>query len=168
MNSMRLFFLCLVSWLAANTISAQEKVTPQEKANSLTELLIGELSWELGPTGSRASLRGLSASSEDVIWTCGSHGTVLRSLDGGSSWIECGPTEFPELEFRSIHAWDAHSACIASAGSPAVVLRTDDGGIVWREVYRHRSPAAFFDGMKFWDHGRGIVFGDPIDGRFAF
>lgn len=141
--------------------------TAQEKDNSLIEPLLGELTWELGPTGSRASLRGLSAAGDDVIWTCGSHGTVLRSLDGGSSWMECGPSEFPELEFRSIHAWDAHSACIASAGSPAVVLRTADGGITWREVYRHHSPAAFFDGLKFWDQRRGIVFGDPIDGAFC-
>lgn len=160
MNSLRLTFLCSVCLLAPFAAA-------QEKANSLTEPLLRELSWELGPTGSRASLRGLSAASDDVIWTCGSHGTVLRSLDAGSSWIECGPSDFSELEFRSIHAWDARSACIASAGSPAVILRTEDGGNVWREVYRHRSSVAFFDGLKFWDQRRGIVFGDPIDGTFC-
>ncbi len=160
MNSRGIICLCLLCLLA-------NKATAQEKANSLTEPRVRQLTWELGPTGSRASLRGLSAGSDGVIWTCGSHGTVLRSLDGGSSWMECGPAEFSDLEFRSIHAWNGRLACIASAGSPAVVLRTDDGGTNWREVYRHRSPAAFFDGMKFWDNGCGIVFGDPIDGAFC-
>ncbi len=140
----------LWSWLCVSTVGAQEL----------------EFNWEIGPTGTQASLRGLDAPSDQTVWACGSSATVIRSQDGGSSWIECGPTDFAWLEFRSIHAWDSNSACIASAGTPAVILRTTDGGRSWQEVYRHASPDAFLDGLKFWDEQRGIAFGDPIDGKF--
>lgn len=134
-------------------------------AATLARAQTEELKWELGPTGTAASLRGLSAVSNRIVWASGSTATVLRSTDGGSSWVECGPTGFPDLEFRSIHAWDAQQACIASAGTPAVILRTRDGGRNWRVVYKCDSETAFLDGLKFWDQQRGIAFGDPVDGK---
>ena len=56
--------MCLVSLLAPFLLAPF--AAAQERADSLTEPLLGELSWELGPTGSRASLRGLSAASEGL------------------------------------------------------------------------------------------------------
>ena len=130
-----------------------------------TSLPDPKLSWEIGPTGCQASLRGLAAPQPNVVWACGSGATVIRSVDGGASWTSCGPDTWPELEYRSIFAWNESRACIASAGSPAVILRTQDGGSSWQEVFRHASPAAFFDGLHFWDAERGIAFSDPVDGK---
>lgn len=124
------------------------------------------ITWELGPTGSQSSLRGLHAVSDECLWACGSQATVLRSEDAGSSWINCGPTQYAQLEFRSIYALDSRAACIASAGSPAVILRTQDAGATWEEVYHHASPQAFIDGLKFWNEKQGIAFGDPLDGHW--
>jgi photosystem II stability/assembly factor-like uncharacterized protein len=121
--------------------------------------------WELGPTGVQASLRGLSAASDDILWAAGSAATVIRSSDGGSSWESCGPADFPDLEFRSIHAWSATEACIASAGTPAMILLTKDAGTTWVEVFKSESAAAFFDGLQFWDAEHGIAFSDPVDGH---
>ncbi len=121
--------------------------------------------WELGPSGTKASLRALCAVDNNVLWTAGSQACVLRSEDGGASWTDCSPRGYSDLEFRSLHAWDAKQACIASAGTPAVILRTADGGLNWSEVYRHASPAAFFDGLRFWDLRRGLAFSDPVDER---
>ena len=127
----------------------------------------GKLKWELKPTGSKASLRGLSTPSDRAIWACGSNATVIRSEDGGESWIACAPSQFAsqEIEFRSIHAWDTKTACIATAGTPAVILRTDNGGLNWSKCYEANSEKAFFDGLRFWDRNRGIAFSDPVDGR---
>jgi photosystem II stability/assembly factor-like uncharacterized protein len=126
--------------------------------------------WTESATGSTASLRGLSVAtttSGTAIWAAGAKGTVLRSLDHGVSWLSTGPSEFPELEFRSIHAWSSMEAVIASAGTPAVILRTADGGLHWETVHRDSNPAAFFDGLRFHDDSRGVIFGDPIDGKFV-
>jgi hypothetical protein len=154
-------------WLAACGWLGCSAGWCQEVPAAVPALITAQPSWELGPTGSRVSLRGLVAASERDIWACGSAGTVLRSTDAGVSWTECGPAEFPELEFRSIHAWDTNTACIASSGTPAVILKTENGGAQWREVFRHASDTAFFNGMKFWDGTHGIVFGDPVDGRWC-
>lgn len=136
-------FLSLAA-LAAAPASAQEK-----------------LSWELGPTGSKVSFRGMHAVSDNIVWIAGANSTVLRSTDGGSSWTDASPN-LGELQFRSIHAWNESEACIASAGTPAIILRTEDGGDSWHEVYRNASEKAFFDGLAFWGT-RGIAFGDPVD-----
>lgn len=124
-----------------------------------------KLEWEIGPTGSKASFRGISTPTESTIWLSGSQSTVLRSIDGGNSWINCSPG-LGELEIRSIVAHNDTHACIASAGTPAVILRTIDAGKTWAEVYRHDSKAAFFDGMKFWNQKQGIAFSDPVNGKF--
>lgn len=123
------------------------------------------LSWEFKATGVKASLRGLSAASDEVLWAAGSNATVIRSVDGGSSWENCGPQGYPNLEFRSIHAWDATTACIASAGTPAIILLTENGGTSWKQVFAANSAAAFFDGLQFWDDDHGIAFSDPVDGH---
>ncbi|QDV22115.1 WD40/YVTN/BNR-like repeat-containing protein [Aureliella helgolandensis] len=124
-----------------------------------------DLIWELGPTGTKASLRGLHAVDDQVVWVAGSQGTVLRSTDGGSSWSNGSPSEHSDLEFRSIYAWDDREACVASAGVPAVILKTLDGGKSWRRVFEHSSASAFWDALRFWDAEHGIAFSDPVDGK---
>ncbi len=123
--------------------------------------------WEIGPTGSKASFRGLSSpeSQPDSVWLCGSKSTVIRSLDGGTSWQDVSPS-FGELEFRSIKVFSDQNAVIASAGTPAIILLTKDGGESWQEVYRNDAKTAFFDSMQFWDEQRGLAVSDPVDGRF--
>ncbi len=128
--------------------------------------------WRESATGCEASLRGLavaphSTSGAPVLWASGSKGTILVTEDLGQNWRTCGPAKYPELEFRSLVAWNERQAIVASAGTPAIVLKTDDAGKSWREVLRDEHPKAFFDGLKFFDARRGVLFGDPIDGRFA-
>ncbi len=122
-------------------------------------------SWESGPTGTRASLRGLDALDDRIVWASGAEGTVIRSTDGGSSWTNCSPPGYSLVEFRCVVALDETTAVVASAGTPAVLLRTDDAGASWRKVYDNDSPRAFFDAMKFWDSKRGIAMSDPVGDR---
>ncbi len=107
------------------------------------------------------------ATDAPALWASGAKGTILLSNDLGRTWQRVGPTNFPELEFRSLHAWNSREAIVASAGTPAIVLKTADAGRTWREVHRDPHPQAFFDGLKFIDSQRGVLFGDPIDGRLA-
>lgn len=121
--------------------------------------------WLEGSTGFDLSLRGLSVVDDQVLWASGSSGAVVRSVNGGKTWQNCGPKGFEKLEMRSIVAIDGQNATIASAGTPAVILQTHDAGQTWKEVFRHTSTAAFFDAMRFWDATHGIAFSDPVDGR---
>ena len=50
-------------------------------------------------SGSKASLRGLSVVTDDVVWVSGSGGSVGRSVDGGESWIWKTVKGFEKIDF---------------------------------------------------------------------
>lgn len=112
------------------------------------------------------SLRGIAIPSDDVVWLSGSQGSVFRSLDGGASFLAVGPPQAADLDFRSIAAFDADHAWIASAGpGPASQLyATTDGGVTWTLRLANQHPDGFWDALTFWDTQRGLLVGDPTDG----
>ena len=112
------------------------------------------------------SLRGLSIASDSSIWASGAHGTVVRSLDGGS-FERVSVAVAEGLDFRSLHAFDEDHAIALSAGSPARAFVTSDGGASWTETFTREGGGVFYDSLAFRDADEGIAIGDPIDGRFA-
>ncbi|MFC3879660.1 WD40/YVTN/BNR-like repeat-containing protein [Algoriphagus namhaensis] len=123
--------------------------------------------WELKETPVKASLRGLSVCSDEVVWASGSRGTWLQTIDGGESWNHGIIAGLDSVDFRSIHAFNEKVAVAVSAGEPAVIYKTTDGGVTW-ELKSTQSPPAFLDGIHFVDKKRGYVFGDPVDGKWMF
>lgn len=119
------------------------------------------------PSGTLASFRGLSVVDDSVAWVSGSLGTVGRTLTGGRKWHFWTVPGMEKADFRTLYAFDSLHALIGNAGSPAILLRTEDGGKTWQEVYRNAHPDAFLDGVDFWDDKRGMVYGDPINGRLV-
>ncbi len=126
--------------------------------------------WEAQKTGTKASLRGLSVVSENVVWASGSGGTYLRTRDAGRTWAVGKVSGAEELDFRGIKAFDATTALLMSSGPAeqgrARIFRTSDGGAQWSLVYETKTPGAFLDCMAFWDRQHGIVIGDPVGGSF--
>jgi photosystem II stability/assembly factor-like uncharacterized protein len=127
-----------------------------------------QLSWQLTPTGSAARLRGLSVVSDQVVWTSGSLGTVLRTTNGGGTWQSVGPPGTETLQFRDIEAFDSQTAVILSIGTgpDSKIYRTSDGGQTWQLVFTNAEPTAFYDCMTFFDEKRGLALSDPVNGRF--
>ena len=126
-------------------------------------------SWQLTPTGSTASLRGLSAVSERVAWASGSIGTVLRTTNKGATWQSVGPPGTEALQFRDIEAFDKNTAVILSIGdTPDAfrIYRTTNAGQTWTLAFQNTEPTAFYDCMAFFDKHRGLALSDPINGRF--
>jgi photosystem II stability/assembly factor-like uncharacterized protein len=111
------------------------------------------------------SFRALSVVNDSVAWVAGINGNVGKSVDGGKTWKFNPVKGFKKSDFRTLYAFDANNAIIANAGSPAVILRTCNGGQEWIEVYRNEDKSAFFDGIDFWNSGKGMIYGDPIDGK---
>jgi len=110
------------------------------------------------------SLRGVSAVSRQVAWASGTHGTYLRTVDGGRTW---NPAEVPDaarLDFRAVAAFSADEAFLMSAGpgEQSRIFHTSDGGKHWRLQFTNTNPKGFFDSMVFWDSKHGVVLGDPV------
>lgn len=122
-------------------------------------------SWQEIQTPVKASLRGLSPVSDQVVWASGSGGTWLRTLDGGKTWDHGVIAGLDTVDFRSIHAFDGITALAASAGQPAVIYRTEDGGRSWVKVHEE-GKEAFFDAIAFSDKRKGYALGDPVGGNW--
>ena len=127
-----------------------------------------DFSWQLTPTGSTARLRGLSVVSSSVVWASGSGGTVLRTVNGGTTWQNVGPPGTATLQFRDIEAFDASNAVILSIGpgEESRVYVTSNGGQSWTLAFVNEDPNAFYDCMAFFDRHRGLALSDPVQGRF--
>ena len=113
-------------------------------------------------SGSKASLRGLSVVSDDVVWVSGSAGSVGRSIDGGETWTWVTVKGFEKADFRDIEAFDKNTAIIMGIADPAFILKTTDGGQNWKVVFKDTTKGMFLDAMEFWNEQSGIVIGDPI------
>ena len=118
-----------------------------------------------------ASLRGLNAVSDKVVWASGSGGTVIRTLDGGKNWDVLTVAGAQDLDFRGIHGFDANTAVVLSSGpaekGQAHIYRTTDGGKSWQQVIEENTPGIFLDAVAFWDANHGIVLSDPVNGKFV-
>lgn len=123
--------------------------------------------WERHDINSSASIRGLFAVDENVVWIGGSGGFLAKTVDGGENWQELTVPGSTQLDFRDIHAFDDKTALIMSAGSvqKSKILRTNDGGVNWQVVHGNSYREGFFNGMDFWNDKNGILAGDPVNGN---
>ena len=126
------------------------------------------LSWQLLDTGTQTHFRGLAVVSRKVAWLGGYNGVVLRTVDGGRSWINASPAGASALQFRDIEAFSATRAVAMAAGSgtDSRLYVTGDGGHTWSLAYQNTNPEAFFDCMAFFNPRHGLVLSDPVDGKF--
>lgn len=116
-------------------------------------------------TGTKTSIRGLSVVDDQIIWVSGSNGKVGKSLDGGITWTWMTVNGFEKTDFRDIEAFDEKTAVIMGIAEPAYILKTFNGGESWKLVYTDSTKGIFLDAMDFFPDGRGVVIGDPINGR---
>ena len=72
--------------------------------------------WVAQPSGTTASLRGISAVSPEVVWASGAGGTYLRTEDGGASWHAAVVPGAQELDFRGVYAFNSRVAWLMSSG----------------------------------------------------
>ena len=66
--------------------------------------------WRPQSTGVDARLRGVSAVTDKVAWASGTGGTVLRTTNGGDTWIPVTVPNADALDFRDIDAIDENVA----------------------------------------------------------
>jgi len=116
-------------------------------------------------SGSKASFRGLSVVSDKIVWVSGTGGTVGRSTDGGDSWTWMTVKDFEKIDIRDIEAFDEKTAIIMGIADPAYILKTTDGGQNWNVVFKDTTKGMFLDAMDFANNERGVVIGDPINGK---
>jgi photosystem II stability/assembly factor-like uncharacterized protein len=133
----------------------------------LSTLILSAPTWTTQTSGVTAALRGVSASSDRVVWASGSGSTVLRTTDGGQTWQRIAVTT-DRVDFRDVEAIDDRTAYLLSiGGGPASrIYKTVDAGATWTLQLSNQDPNVFLDAMRFWDDAHGLVIGDSVDGQF--
>jgi photosystem II stability/assembly factor-like uncharacterized protein len=110
------------------------------------------------------NLRGVSVLSGNIAWASGTHGTYLRTTDGGNSWQAAQVPGADALDFRDVEAFSSDLAYLLSAGpgDQSRIYKTTDAGKSWTLQFTNQDPKGFFDCMAFWDQNHGIAVGDPV------
>src|ERR1043165_6004247 len=139
-------------------------------AISVIILLASSVGWAQTAQNSRTDvpLRGISAVSDKVAWASGTRGTVLRTVDGGTTWQTLVIADADALDFRDIQAFDQNTAFVLSIGQGDLsrIYKTSDGGKIWQMQFSNSDPKAFYDCFAFWDSTHGIAVSDSVDGKF--
>ncbi len=124
--------------------------------------------WVKQVVNTQASLRGLSVVSEKVVWASGTGGTVIRTVDGGSTWKVFTVPGADKLDFRDIEAFDENTAYILSIGNgdSSRIYKTIDGGGTWKQQFTGSRKETFFDAIACWDRTNCLAMSDPVEGHF--
>jgi photosystem II stability/assembly factor-like uncharacterized protein len=119
---------------------------------------------QLQISNTQESLRGVSAISRQIAWASGTHGTYLRTLDGGRTWTPAQVPDADKLDFRGVVAFSTEEAFLMSAGpgDQSRIYHTTDGGAHWQLQFTNTNPKGFFDSIAFWDAKHGVAVGDPV------
>lgn len=134
----------------------------------LLTLLIASAWGQAGPrvqfSHTTENLRGVCTVSRQVAWASGTHGTYLRTIDGGRAWTPAQVPDTGALDFRAIVAFSGEEAFLMSAGpgEQSRIYHTADAGRHWELQFTNTNPKGFFDAMAFWDSKHGVVVGDPV------
>ncbi len=78
-------------------------------------------------TGTTYDLYGISFLNSSVGHIVGAHGTILRTIDGGSTWDTLSSGEYLNLKSVSFFSETYGKVC----GAGGIVLTTTDGGQTW-------------------------------------
>ncbi len=132
------------------------------------------ITWQETVVDADQSFRGLDAVNRRTAWVTGGSATggpgrVFRTTNGGRSWHDVSPPNTEGLLFRDVEARSARTAVVLAIGpgDASRVYRSTDGGATWDATFVNDDPAAFYDCMAFFPGGRrGLVMGDPVDGKF--
>ncbi|MDQ3193808.1 MAG: YCF48-related protein, partial [Bacteroidota bacterium] len=87
-------------------------------------------------------------------WACGDAGTIIKTTDGGSSWI-IGKTQ-TKHSIRSPFFIDENTGI--ACGLSGTVLKTTDGGNNWNKIILNTTGNLF--SVKFLNSSTGFIVGD--------
>ncbi|MBN8586465.1 MAG: T9SS type A sorting domain-containing protein [Ignavibacteria bacterium] len=125
--------------------------------------------WVEQTSGVTVQLTSVSPITEMNIWVCGYSGTVLRTTNGGSNWLNVSGGGIPNtVSLVSIWGIDASTAITAGyVGSDTWIWRTSNAGANWVQVLSQ--PGGFINGIVFKRNQplHGFAQGDPAGGRWS-
>jgi photosystem II stability/assembly factor-like uncharacterized protein len=108
-----------------NLLEEKRRLYPLDKVTSGTGV------WtELNPKVPRVDYLGIHFVNTDTGWACGDLGTVIKSTDGGESWI----TEETNTTLLILKVDSYNGQVVIATGYDGLILRSSDGGETFEQV----------------------------------
>ena len=155
-----LLLACLL--LGGCTAETNPPVPPREASHEQA------VSLKIEPIDAKTSerLQAIEVDKTGRVLLGGLGGTWAIGRLGEDVW-RAGANENAELQFRDVaQQGDALTLLAAGEGEASGIFRSVDAGATWQTVARGAHPSTFWDCFDFWEDGRGVLFGDSIDGQF--
>ena len=102
-------------------------------------------------------------------WICGRNGHVLRTVDGGQSWLgSIVQDDNAGVNGGQLESIQFLNPTVGYASGPNGIFKSEDGGVTWR--FLRLTPAISVWGCYFLDENYGLVIGAGCnsDGRKYF
>lgn len=122
--------------------------------------------WTEQSSGVTTQLTSVSAVTDNVAWMCGYAGKVIRTTNGGTSWISATGTGIPAtLDLYNMYAVDSMNALVTGSNTTSYVYRTSNGGTTWTQVFSQ--TGGFIDAIWMTSPLTGVMYGDPVSTRWS-
>jgi len=106
----------------------------------------------------------------DKGWIVGLDSTLLRTTDGGQTWIRCDLVVSTNWLLRSVYFIDEMHGW--TVGIYGIIMLTNDGGITWQEIntgfYETLTSVYFVDPSNGWATGFDGTILRSIDGGYTW
>lgn len=121
-------------------------------------------SWSPQISGTSNILLTVSAVNSKICWAAGAGPTILRTIDGGSTWTSVSVSGISG-DVYNIFAVDADTAFCTTSPSSTFIYKTTNGGATWTTVFTQ--PGGFIDAIQMTSGSEGYAVGDPVGGKWT-
>ncbi|MCI0450446.1 MAG: T9SS type A sorting domain-containing protein [Chlorobi bacterium] len=123
--------------------------------------------WTEQNSGVTVQLTSVSVAGFNIAWICGYNGTVLKTTNAGTNWINVSGNGISSTVLLiNIFGIDANNALTAGyLGSNTFVYRTTNSGINWNQVFFQAN--GFINAVWMVSSNNGFMQGDPVGGRWS-
>lgn len=128
----------------------------------------GGNTWTLQPEPSLNPLNDVFFINKDKGWVVGMDSTIMRTTDGGQTWLKCNLNISNNPYLRSVQFIDEMKGW--TVGTGGFILMSDDGGVSWQDVhsgfYDLLQAVHFTDALNGWAVGTDGMILRTIDGGY--
>ncbi len=120
--------------------------------------------WATQVSGTPNQFLTVSTVSDQIGWAAGVGPTVVRTVNGGTTWTAATGTGITG-DVYNIYAWSANDALCTTSPSATNIYKTTNGGTTWTQVFTQ--AGGFIDAIQMVSTTEGYALGDPVGGKWT-